>query len=319
MRVEISTLFHLLGSGDAVVRTAHIGDGVHIAELDPDWLESVRAQCPKVAAREQLETQNPYTHRFYYQPSNPSHDFWNATSTEQQPLLRAVSLSRLVKPTSIAYSNIWIKWIKWTLDHKGDTKHFSEPVVGAYSVAYGLREHEWNTITDDDASKMARLWSSLSFFLDDLNEPTYRRIIRALKRFELAHAIYFADLRFPLIHSALESMICTTHKHNKAQVTQRLPQLAPFVSADQAEAIYLLCCDFKHAAAAMLQDSVVAGSISPADQKRIDCVRLLHEAVREILLRALSERSFADTLADVDILTTTYKAFWNGKLITPRT
>jgi hypothetical protein len=114
-------------------------------------------------------------------------------------------------------------------------------------------------------------------------------------------------------------MICTTHRHNRAQVTQRLPQLVPFITTDQAVDIYLLCCDFKHAAAAMLQDSVSATAISPADQKRINCVRLLHEAVRTILLRALTEKAFADTLTDVDLLTTTFKAFLNGKLITPKT
>ena len=143
--------------------------------------------------------------------------------------------------------------------------------------------------------------------------------MRALKRFELAHAIYFVDLRFPIIHSALESMICTTYKHNKAQVTQRLPQLVPFISSDQALDIYLLCCDFKHAAAAMLQDSVDSASISPADQKRIDCVGLLHEAVRTLLLGSLREKEFADTLASVEVLTTKYQAFWKGKLITPQT
>jgi hypothetical protein len=104
-------------------------------------------------------------------------------------------------------------------------------------------------------------------------------------------------------------MICTTHKHNKAQVTQRLPQLVSFVSPKQAEDIYLLCCDFKHAAQAMLQHSTETGQISPTDQIRIDSVRLLHEAVRHLLLRTLRERAFADTLVDIGKLRTTYREF----------
>jgi hypothetical protein len=315
MRVEISTLFHLQGSAGEAVRAAHIGDGVYIEQLDSNWLERVRIQCPKVTAREQLEIQNPYTHRFYYEPTSPSQDHFNVTSKEQQPILRAVVLSRLVKPTSIAYSNVWIKSAHNTI---GEVKHFSEPFVGASSVAYGLPEHEWNTINENDASEMAPLWDSLSFFLDDANEPNYRRIVRALKWFEFAHAIYFAELRFPIIHSALESLICTTHSHNKAQVTQRLPALIPFISSAQASDIYALCCDFKHAATAMLQHSVDASSITPADQKRIECVGLLHKAVRTLLLRSLRERAFADILADVDLLTTKYPASWNGKVITPK-
>ena len=306
VRTEISTLFHLLSTGSIPVTKAHIGSGVHIEQFDHKWIGSVREQCPGVAAREELESQKPYTHRFFYDPENPSDEFWDVTSKEQQPILRAVSLSRLVKPTSIAYSNVWIRS---TYTETNEVRHFSEPVINAYSVAFGLKEHEWNTITDADAAEMSELWDSLAYFLDDRFEPTYRRIVRALKTFELAHGIYFAEFRFPIIHTALESMICTTYKHNKAQVTQRLPQLVPFVSFLQAEDIYLLCCDLKHAAKAMLQKSIEAGPISPADQKRIDSVRLLHEAVRSLLLRALRERAFSDTLVNVDKLRTTYQAF----------
>lgn len=312
MRVEISTLFYLLGSPGSAVKAAHIGDGVRIEELDLAWLEDVRIQCPKVRAREQLEMRSPYTHRFYYEPAKPSQDLSNVTSEEQQPILRAVVLSRLVKPTVVAYSNLWIKSTR----DGGEVKHFSEPFVGGYSVAYGLPEHGLNTIDANDASEMARLWDSLSFFLDDRNATKYRRIVRAVKWLEFAHAIYFAELRFPIIHSALESMICTTYKHNKAQVTQRLPQLVPSIRPDQAIDIYSLCCDIKHAAKAMLQHSLDATSIAPADQRRIDAVSLLHEAVRSLLLRALSEREFADTLVNVDKLRTTYQAFdLRGRLI----
>jgi hypothetical protein len=316
VRTEISSVFHLLGGRDEPVRNAYIGSGVYISKLDPDWIESVRIQCPRVRAREELERQTPYTHRFYYQPDDPSREFWDVTGREQQPLLRAVSLSRLVKPTSIAYSNVWIRS---SYKANEEVKHFSEPVIGAYSVAFGLREHELNTITESDAFEMASLWDSLSCFLDDRYEPMYRRIVRALKRFELAHSIYFAELRYQLIHSALESMICTTHRFNKAQVTERLPQLVPFVTTQQAEDIYKLCGDLKHAAQAMLQNSAAEGPFSANDQVRIDCVRLLHEAVRHLLLRALKERAFADTLANVHVLSTTYRAFdFKGRLIVPK-
>lgn len=313
MRLEISTLFYLLGSGGDAVKAAHIGGGVHIKELDLDWLAGVRVQCPKVRAREQLEVRSPYTHRFYYEPASPFQDLLKVTSEEQQPLLRAVVLSRLMKPTVVAYSNLWIKS---TYNNSREVKHFSEPFVGATSVAYGLPEHGLNTITANDASEMARLWDSLSFFLDDRNEPKYRRIVRAVKWFEHAHAIWLAEFRFPIIHAALESLICTTRRHNKAQVTQRLPKLLSFISSGQASDIYSICCDFKHAATAMLQHSMDATSIAPADQRRIDAVSLLHEAVRSLLLRALSEREFADTLVNVDKLRTTYQAFDSkGKLI----
>lgn len=301
MSVEISTLFYLLGSAGEAVKTGNIGDGVHIERVNPEWLEGVRRQCPKVAAREHLEMQGrtPYTHRFYYHPKKPSPDLYTITSEEQQPLLRAVVLSRLVKPTSIAYSNVWVKS---SYKDNGNIAHFSEPFVGASSVVYGLPEHEWNTINDNDAAEMARLWGSLSFLLDDQNEPRYRRIVRALKWFEYAHTIYFAELRYPIIHAALESMICTTSRHNRAQITQRLPALVPSITKEQASRIYFLCCDFKHAAASLLRYSLDSNSIVPADQERIKCVSVLHRAVRTLLVKSLEDRTFADLLANVDLL-----------------
>ncbi len=304
-RTELSTLFHLLSVGDLAVTKVHIGSGVFIQVLDYDWIESVRTQCPRVNAREELELQKPYTHRFFYEPEDSTNEFPGVTAKEQQPLLRAISLSRIVKPTSIPYSNVWVR----SVYNSDGVRHFSEPVINGLNVAFGLKEHEWNTITDADAAEMSKLWDSLAHFLDDKFEPTYRRIVHAIKYFELAHSIYFGDLRYPIVHAALESMICATSKHNKAQVTQRLPQLVPFISTQQAQDIYLLCCDFKHAAQAMLQNSIETGPISQSDQKRIDCVRLLHEAVRCLLLRALGDRAFADTLADIEKLRATYQAF----------
>ena len=312
MRIEISSLFHLLPRDETVATKTLIGSGVYLERLDGAWIDAVKDQCSKVRAREELELQKPYTHRFFYELHDADDLSHQIGSKAQQPIFRATSLSRIVTPTSIPYSNVWVKSVS---DSSGEW-HFSEPVINGLNVAFGLKEYEWNTITETDALAMSSLWSSLSHFLDDRFEPTYRRIVRAIKYFELAHTIYFAELRYPIVHAALESMICTTHRHNRAQVTQRLPQLVSFVSTKQAEDIYLLCCDFKHAAQAMLHKSTGTSEIDPLDQKRIDSVNLLHKAVRHLLLESLKDRAFADILADPSNLRKTYQAFApKGKLV----
>jgi len=304
VRIEISSLFHLLLSDETVATKTLIGGGVYVERLDGAWIDAVREQCSMVRAREELKLQKPYTHRFFYE-SNDADDLSHQISSNlKQPIFRATVLSRIVKPTFIPYSNVWVK----SVSDSSDEWHFSEPVINGLNVAFVIKEYEWNTITDEDA-EMSRLWDSHSHFRDDRFEPTYRRIIRAMNWFEWAHAIYFAELRYPIIHAALESLICTSHNYNKAQVTQRLPQLVPFVSSKQAEDIYLLCCDFKHAAQAMLQKSIGTSAIDPADQKRIDSVNLLHKAVRHLLLASLRDRTFADVLVDPSTLRQTYRAF----------
>lgn len=309
MRAEISALFHLQWGNDAPVEDAHIGSGVFIKRIEPKWLDDIKNQCPKVGAREQIELLSPYTHRFYYeveaQEAASAHS--NLTAHEEKQLiLRAIILSRLVKPTSIGYDSVWVK--SFYLPN-GTTKHYHDQIINNLNVAFlteGLEDS--NTITEADTVVMAELWDSLQFFLDDANQSKYRRIVRAIKFNEFAYAVYFAEISHPIFHAALESMICTDHRQNQAQVTQRLPQLVSFISQQQAMDIYLTCCDFKHAAKGLEQQKrSKSGELAPNDQKRLDAVILLRRAVRDLLIRALRDRSFADTLADPKLLKQKYK------------
>lgn len=86
---------------------------------------------------------------------------------------------------------------------------------------------------------------------------------------------------------------------------------------DQAEDIYKLCGNFKHAAEAMLRESSSAnGKLAESDQKRVDAVILLRLAIRNLLVRALNDRSFADVLADKVLLKQRYPVYdRQGKLI----
>lgn len=311
MRAEVSALFHLQWAREEPVENAYIGSGVSIKILEIDWLNEVKAQCPKVESREQIEWLQPYTHRFFYEvdAQEAEADYLNLTMPEDiQLILRAIILSRLIKPTSIGYDSVWVKSF-YHPDRK--TKHYHNQVINNLNVAFVTRGAEdYNTITEADTVTMAELWDSLQFFLNDTNEPKYRRIVRAIKFNEFAYAVYFPEISHPTIHAALESMICTGHQHNKAQVVQRLPQLVPFVTLQQAEDIYLTCCDFKHAAQAILQQkSSASGTIVPGDQRRIDAVILLRRAIRDLLIRALRDRSFADVLADPKLLKQKYPVY----------
>lgn len=313
MRCEVSALFHLQRTN---VSHAHIGSGVYLERLDSNWLNEIKTQCPKVEAREKIEPR-PYTHRFYYEVNKNEIERENSNLTsdnDKQLILRAIVLSRLVKPTSIAYDSVWVKSF-YSVD--GKTKHYHDQIINNLNVAFVIPEVEdWNTITETDVEVMNMLWDSLQFLLNDNNEPKYRRIVRAIKFNELAYAIYFAEISHPTIHAALESMICTGHRHNKMQVVKRLPQLVSFISEDQAEHIYLTCCDFKHSAQSMLQEKSSNGIIAPSDQIRLDSVKLLRQAIRELLNRALNDRSFADILADPEKLRKAYPVYdKNGKVI----
>jgi hypothetical protein len=306
MHAEISALFHLQPT---LIEKAESGSGVYIQRLVSDWLEEVKAQCPKVAAREQIEWLPPYTHRFFFEVEAEEEDWEHLNlvkDDEKQPILQAISLSRIVKPTSIGYDSVWVKSF---YNPSGVIKHYSNQVINNLNVAFVVPgDEDSNTITEADAVIMAELWDALQFFL--ANEPKYRRIVRAIKYHEMAYAIFFPEISHPTFHAAMESMICTGHRQNKAQVTQRLPQLVSFIDAQQAEDIYLTCCDFKHAAAAMLQQKLTSsGAFSPTDQRRVEAVILLRRAIRDLLTRALRDKAFADILAYPPLLRQKYPVY----------
>lgn len=309
MRTEISAIFALQSAHNMAVENAHIGSGVHIQRLESDWLDDLRKQCPKLEAREQIEPLSPYTHRMFYEVDpvqRNSHYSDVPTPDEKQLILRAILLSRIVKPTSVGYDSAWVT-SHYALS--GQVSHYSNPAISGANLAFVIpRDEDWNTLTAADTNVMSELWEPLQFFFNDANERHYRRVVRAIQYHEWAYSIWLAPLSHIIIHAALESMICTSSRENKAQVTQRLPKLVSVpISAQQAEDIYLICCDFKHAAAAMFEEGpTLGGRLSPKDQKRAEAVNLLRIAVRDLLLRALRDRTFADILANPRLLNSQY-------------
>lgn len=312
---EVSAIFNLKRGIEHPVTSASIGGGVSIEMLDEEWLTELKEQCPKVEAREQIEWNTPYTHRLFYKAAAPESWFDEnvTTAQEKQLILKTIVLSRLVKPTSIGYDNVWVKSFYRS---DGKVQHYHDQFINNLNVAFPIaRLEDANTITDADAKTMADLWDSFAYLFD--NAETYKRLVRSIKFHEVAYSIYFAETAHPIMHAALESLICTGYTHNKAQVTQRLPQLVSFVNQDQAEDIYKLCGNFKHAAEAMLQDlSSASGKLTESDQRRVDAVILLRLAIRDLLVRALKDRSFADLLADKVLLKQRYPVFdGKGKVI----
>jgi hypothetical protein len=152
MRSELSTVFHL-GQFGGPVQRGHLGGGVWIEGVNPAWLDAVKAQCPKVAAREMLEYAPHYTHRMYVELHRDTSAPSLASADEQQPIIRAIALSRIVKPNPIAYGNAWITSKYADLQ---PAIHHAEFWVSGLSVAFVSPSQSYNTITDRDVSQNRR-------------------------------------------------------------------------------------------------------------------------------------------------------------------
>lgn len=304
IKTEISALFGM-DYDDDMVRDAHIGDGVYIEEIvlngkRDELFEQVEAKniedYRKLIFREGLEVAaRPYTHRFRISVDsvpNGGGGFGRA----RQLIMRAIVLSRIIKPLPIPLHPTTIV----TTDGQSEV----EVKTGFYGTAYVVRRLFQETITETDADLMARYWPSSQYFYD--NRTRYKRIFRALTTFNDAYHILPSHLSHVVLHAALETLICTSHKNNRNQVVYRLPQLIDGVTENEALEIYHFCADVKHTAAPGLLYSKDSRELDSRDSKRWEAARLLDESVRKILIRALEDRSFAQELEDKAVLEAKY-------------
>ena len=305
MRIELSALFGMDYSENMVSDT-HVGDGVFLQEFITNGtrdqlFEQVKEKDDdnyrNLLYREELEVSGrPYTHRFYVSldglPSQHSDELQHA----RQSIMRAIVLSRIVKPLPIPLHPTTVL----TID--GDSQ--AEINIGFYSTAYVVRRLINESITEADATLMSSFWAASQHLYD--NRKHYKRLHRALMAFNDAYHILPSHISHVVLHAALETLICTSSTNNKKQFVHRLPQLIDEISQDQATEIYRFCADVKHEAAPGLLYSTSVAELDPRDQKRYEAAAWLEGALRTLFIKALEDRSFAEEMEDKKLLGTKY-------------
>lgn len=308
MKVEISALFGMDYSDD-MVRDIHIGDGVHLQEIKLNRTVEQLAQRVKesnekahraLVVREEHEWHR-YTHRFFVSVNGASSLHGSEVSLAKQLIMRAIVLSRIVKPMPIPLHPTLIYAVH---NDSGEVEFSAEINVGFYSTAYVVRQKRKQSISQGEAELMAKYWPASQHIYD--NRDKYRRIYRSLMTFNDAYHIRPSNISHVILHAALESLICTSPFNNKRQVTKRLPQLVSGVTEDQAVDIYEFCCDVKHAAAPGLLYSKGVREMDPRDRQRYEAVERLETSLRALFIRALEDRSFAEEMEDKTVLAQKY-------------
>ena len=294
MRAEVFFLFHLEDYGQTV-HEASIGDGVCLevifSKSQRNWLDKIIEGNNLLKARKDLD--EGYNWRIYVSLDDVTNEEDPRIEQARQFILRAIVLSRIIHPTPIATGSPWIISFP-DADPPHDRYDWA---VGPYIRAYTAPAHSKLTITPDDADRMKELWANFQYLFD--NEEKYRRLVRALKYFDAGYHLWNSEFRHMVFCAALESLICTQQDFIKAQFVQRLPRLLPKeITEKKALTIYSLLDDFKHRAAPWLIATTDTNEIVADNQERSDAVRWAEESLRSLLLRAVSDQSFADLLAD---------------------
>lgn len=295
MKIELSALFgvkHLDKAGLDV----HIGGGVFVQEILSNGVldglfESIkkndRLNYDQLIFRGDNENSvGRYSHRFFltYDGSPSFRD--KAYSKAFQLLGRAIVLSRVVKPLPIP--------LHTTLICNGNEGLKASIPFGFYSTAYIRIPRHRETITVGDANRMASLWSGSQRIYE--HPEKYVRVNRALLAFNDAYHIDPIHLAHIVLHSALETLICTSRNNNRKQVTKRLPQMVEGLSEAEAIDIYDYCCGVKHAAEPSLLSSPNIFDLQPEDARRVVAATNLDDALRRLFIKAFEDQAFADLL-----------------------
>lgn len=308
MKVEISALFGMDYSS-RMVKEVHIGDGVHLQEIKlnheiEDLFQKVKESKEKdyrgLIFREGLEW-HVYTHRFYVSIEGANSLQCEEVSHAKQLIMRAIVLSRIIKPMPIPLHPTTI----YAIHHDSGKVEYSKEInVGFYGTAYLVNKAAEETFTQAQGERMAKHWPASQHFYD--NRARFKRMHRSLMTFNDAYHIGPKHLSHVILHSALESLICTSPYNNRRQVTKRLPQLVRDVTEAQAIDIYEFCCDVKHTAAPGLLYSADVHDLDPRDARRQAAAQHLEDSLRELFVQALENREFAQELEDKKVLEQKY-------------
>jgi hypothetical protein len=193
-----------------------------------------------------------------------------------------IALSRLVHPTSVGF--IYHAQLNFGPDEEL-TRCIPISLEGHPRGAWIADREGRDWLTETDAAQLERLVARTP-----LTVPA--RISRALWYNELAATNYFADVRWVLIATALESLIHTSRQRIVDQFTSRTAKLAaaiglPTFTETEARAFYHQRSHLVHGRE--------TGKLPPRDYA---LYRLGEDVLRKVIARAILEPSFAATFVD---------------------
>jgi hypothetical protein len=251
--------------------------GVEIVVLEHDLAERIMDCCDaQTFGMPKPVRQSPQLYSFVR--SNTDHDrLWDWQS--DQYLETCVALSRLVHPTSFPLEY----HVKISLDGNGKLQELI-PISGPYKGAWiAERDRDW--LTQDDCTELQKLVARLPLGLPE-------RLNRAFWYNEYAARTYFADVRWTMVATALESLVHTERQGSTSQFVIRTTNLASVVgltqySHDEASRFYDRRSSLAHGQG--------LGKLSPED-------KVLYvfgeDLLRLVLKRAIVDHCFASTFSD---------------------
>lgn len=264
-----------------------LADDIEAIPFDHGRMSLILEACdpPGVNLGDGIDLRAPlYAFVRYDAPRDPMHA-WD----QDERLQLCIALSRLIRPTSLSFG--YSVRLIGSLD-SDRYELIPGPVRGFGAQAWtAIPEHDWLSL--DDFEQLREL---MAVFGENPLTPK-SRLSRALWYFEYASRTELIDVRWPLIATAVETVLSTDPSKATRHFTRRISMLAaylglPAITQSDASRMWGLRSALVHGAK--------HGGLGPDD---FALYRRMEEVLRATLRRAIEDAAFRamfDTSASLD-------------------
>jgi hypothetical protein len=262
-----------------------IGDGLRIVRLSDVTREEIFRQNDHQIANWDL-FYGGYKHALVntYDPAHRSDD------EAEQEIVRASIIIRIIQPYSSG--------LHLVITAQGSAEHpifFAQNRVGIGTNTYVCASDVGKLVTREHVRKARVLWPNIQIVCRQFQ--SHRRILRALRFFEIACSNYDGGIQHILFHSGLETLLCTHRDYLSAQLRQRATAICgPSVTKDDIRDITDMRGSLAHSGA----------SVEKAKGREEELIQKLERILRACLCHVLSDPESVETFSDDEKLKTAF-------------
>lgn len=227
-----------------------------------------------------------YDHAFIntYDPSKKTDD------EAEQEIVRAFILLRIIQPFSSG-----LHLVLTAEGEPGNMRFSGHSRVGIGTNTYVCANDVGVWLSREHIRKARVMWPNIQTVCQQWQE--HKKILRALRFFEIACSNNDAGIRHILFHSALETLVCTCRDYNTQQIRQRVLAICSHgVSKEDVRDITEMRAGLVHSGAI----------VEKAKGREEELIQKLERIVRACLYHVLSDSDSVKLFSDDEAIKNTF-------------
>ena len=250
----------------------HVGDGVRAVKITEKFRKEVARQNTHQIANWDL-FYGGYHHALInvYDPLTKTED------EAEQEIVRASVILKIIQP--YCSSLFIVVRAEGTLE--------SPSRVGIGTATYVCASDADVGVTPEHIRKARVMWPNIQTVCQQW--LAHRRILRALRFFEIATSNYDGGIRHILFHSALETLLCTSRDYSTQQVRQRVMAICP-VGVTKADVR-----DITEMRSGLVHSGAI---VEKAKGREEELIQKLERILRACLYHVLADSDSVDLFSD---------------------